>query len=381
MSQQQAPILWLNVLIFSITGLIALFLVPYHALTQGFDSVEIIATILCLGYCGMSITVGYHRLWAHKTYQAHPIIKFVLALGGAFALQNSILHWASDHRNHHRFVDNNDKDPYSAKRGFWFSHIGWMLREYQGQSYRNYANCKDLQKDKIVMWQHKNYLWLTLSLNFGIPILLGWLNDDIYGMLLSAGVLRLVLSHHFTFFINSLAHIWGKQTFSEEHTARDNPVLAFLTYGEGYHNFHHTFEYDYRNGIRWYDFDPSKWFIKTASLCGLTWGLREAPEERIEAAKAKYKMEKIRAKLIKLPHKAEMLAKVEAEYDLLTKRMNAFYKTRKRYLDIKRKKITRTVEHSELFNQIKDLQAEMHDLKQRFLIQKKTFNNLALAYS
>ena len=105
----------------------------------------------------MSITAGYHRLWSHKTYDANIVVRVILAIGGAMALQNSILHWSSDHRIHHRHVDDNDKDPYSAKRGLWFAHIGWMLREYQEKRYDDYRNCKDLQKDKVVMWQHNYY--------------------------------------------------------------------------------------------------------------------------------------------------------------------------------------------------------------------------------
>ena len=119
-----------NVLVFVITGLVALFLVPYVALTQGFDGAEIAACIILIYFSGMSITAGYHRLWAHKAYEANTFVRVVLAIGGAMALQNSILHWVSDHRIHHRHVDDNDKDPYSAKRGFWYSHMGWMLREY-----------------------------------------------------------------------------------------------------------------------------------------------------------------------------------------------------------------------------------------------------------
>ena len=182
-----------NILVFVITGLIALLLVPYVAFTQGFDGAEIIACITLIYFSGMSITAGYHRLWAHKAYEANAVVRAVLAVGGAMALQNSILHWVSDHRIHHRHVDNNDKDPYSAKRGFWYSHMGWMLREYQVDRYSDYSNCKDLQKDKIVVWQHKYYLPIMLISNFGIPMLLGWLNGDIFGMLLLAGFFRLVV--------------------------------------------------------------------------------------------------------------------------------------------------------------------------------------------
>ncbi|WP_036830272.1 fatty acid desaturase, partial [Photobacterium sanctipauli] len=144
------------------------------------------------------------RLWSHKAYEANAVMRFIFAIGGAFALQNSILHWSSDHRVHHRHVDNNDKDPYSAKMGFFYSHIGWMLREYQASRYSDYSNCRDLQKDKIVMWQHKYYAPLAIATNFGIPLVFGLIHGDVWGALLLVGVVRLVLSHHTTFFINSL---------------------------------------------------------------------------------------------------------------------------------------------------------------------------------
>lgn len=362
----KAPLVWVNLLVFSITGLISLTLVPYYGFSYGYSSANIIATILCLGYCGMSITAGYHRLWSHKTYNAHPFIKFVYAIGGAFALQNSILHWCSDHRNHHRFVDNNDKDPYSAKRGFWHSHIGWMIREQQGTEYKNYNNVKDLQKDKIVMWQHKNYLWLAIVTNFGIPCLLGWLDGNIAAMLLTAGVLRLVLSHHFTFFINSLAHMWGKQTYSAEHTARDNGFLALLTYGEGYHNFHHTFEYDYRNGIKWWQFDPTKWFIKSASWFGLTYNLRTAPDERIEKAKADHRLETFRQKLSKMPQHAALLDKLEADYEQLIQAMNQFYAAKKRLIEVKKRKLNHDYKKTDVYKQVEEFKRKFAQHKDAF---------------
>ncbi|MER2490370.1 acyl-CoA desaturase [Catenovulum sediminis] len=364
---KKAPIVWVNLLVFLITGTIALTLVPYYAIVHGFDKIEIIATILCLGYCGMSITAGYHRLWSHKTYQAHAFVRWVYALGGAFALQNSILHWSSDHRNHHKHVDDNERDPYSAKMGFWHSHMGWMIREYQGKEYSNYKNVRDLEKDKIVMFQHKYYLPLTLATNFGIPFFLGWLNGDIIGMMLSAGVLRLVLSHHFTFFINSLAHLWGKQTYTANHTARDNHFLALLTYGEGYHNFHHTFEYDYRNGIKWWQFDPTKWFIKSASWLGLTYNLRTAPEERIEKARAQHHLSTLKERLIHLPQHSAVLEKLEHEYEVLMERLNEFYSAKKRLLDIKRKQLGKDYRKTDVYQQVQELKSKFENQKNRFL--------------
>lgn len=330
-SPSKPRLLWTNVLVFSITFLVAAIGVPLYAYNVGLGVEHLVATTLALGFAGMSITVGYHRLWSHRTYEAHPFVQFVLALGGAFALQNSALHWSSDHRIHHKFVDQNDKDPYSAKRGFWFSHIGWMLRDYQSERYEDYSNCRDLQKNKIVMWQHKYYLPLALATNFGIPLLLGVIFNDIWGMLLTVGVLRLVLSHHFTFFINSLAHIWGSQPYTDKNTARDNFFLSLVTYGEGYHNYHHIFENDYRNGIRWYHFDPSKWFIKSMNWLGLTKNLRVVPEEKIKAAKWRMQKQKTEQQLIHLPTKKEVLDKLEKEYDQLLATFKEFIETKKAY--------------------------------------------------
>ncbi|MFN6971725.1 MAG: acyl-CoA desaturase [Rheinheimera sp.] len=352
------PIIWTNVLIFSLTFLIAAIAVPYYAITVGFSWVEIVATILCLGYCGMSITAGYHRLWAHKTYEAHPVLQWFFAIGGAFALQNSALHWSSDHRVHHKFVDQNDKDPYSAKRGFWFSHIGWMLREYQSQRYSDYSNVRDLQNNPIVMWQHKHYLALTIATNFGIPLFLGFLTDNYIGMLLSVGVLRLVLSHHFTFFINSLAHIWGSQPYTDQNSARDNGILAFLTYGEGYHNFHHIFEYDYRNGIRWWQFDPTKWLIKSCSWLGLTRNLKICPEDRILKAKALMELKRAQAKAMLLPDAELILQKMEHEYALLLERMQAYFEVQKQLMQQRKDQIQQR--KAQLLQQYNDFDVRKH---------------------
>jgi stearoyl-CoA desaturase (delta-9 desaturase) len=357
------PILWTNVLVFLSSFLVAAIGVPTYAYLYGFETVHWVATILTLGYAGMSITVGYHRLWAHKTFEAHPVLQFILALGGAFALQNSALHWSSDHRVHHKFVDQNGKDPYSAKKGFWFSHIGWMLRDYQGDTYSDYSNVRDLQKNKIVMWQHKHYLALTILMNFGVPLLLGVIYNDIWGMLLTVGVLRLVLSHHFTFFINSLAHIWGSQPYTDKNTARDNGALAFLTYGEGYHNYHHIFETDYRNGILWWQFDPSKWVIKACSYVGLTKNLRKVPEAKIVAAKLKMQKFKTEHKLLKKPNHQELIAKLEDEYEQLIERIKVFGQVQKEYLLAKKQKVSDST--------FEDLKENYKQLKQQISEQQK----------
>tara|TARA_R110002167_G_scaffold81072_1_gene222262 strand:+ start:4162 stop:5304 length:1143 start_codon:yes stop_codon:yes gene_type:complete len=360
-------LLFVNVAIFLITGLIALFIVPYEAFTHGFDSFEIIACIALIYFSGMSITAGYHRLWSHKAYEANPVIKVILAIGGAMALQNSILHWSSDHRIHHKHVDDNESDPYSAKMGFWYSHIGWMLREYQVHRYSDYSNCRDLQKDKVVMWQHRHYLAIMLSANFGVPILLGWLNNDIWGMLLLAGVFRLVVVHHVTFFINSLAHIWGRQPYTDKNSARDNDILAFFTFGEGYHNFHHIFEYDYRNGIRWWQFDPSKWLIRGLSFVGLAKNLRRCPEERIEKARLIMQLQRSKLRIASLANREEMMQKLQDEYELLVHRMTEYYAAQKRMMGVKRQDLKRSYEKLELHHRYKELKLNLALQKEKWL--------------
>ena len=208
-SSTKAPINWINMILFTATPLFAITLVPLYGFYYGYDTFEWLFFIFMMAYCGFSITAGYHRMWSHKTYQAHPVLRFIFALGGACALQNDVLHWASDHRRHHQYVDSNDRDPYSASRGFWFSHIGWILRDYPSGK-RDFSNAKDLQRDPIVMWQHKHYLALLLLMNIGVPAVVGYLHGDIIASLLLAGLLRLVLSQHVTWLINSIAHMWGQ---------------------------------------------------------------------------------------------------------------------------------------------------------------------------
>lgn len=364
---KKPPIILTNILVFIVTGAIALLAVPLWAVTMGFDTVEVITAIVLFYFTGMSITAGYHRLWSHKTYDAHISVRVILAIGGAMALQNSILHWSSDHRVHHRHVDDNDKDPYSARKGLWFAHMGWMLREYQSHRYDDYSNCRDLQKDPVVMWQHKYYLPIVLVANFGITGLLGWMNGDIISMILFAGVFRLFMVHHVTFFINSLAHFWGNQPYTDKNTARDNGILAFFTFGEGYHNYHHIFEYDYRNGIHWWQFDPTKWLIRGLSFVGLTTNLRRVPEERIEKARAAMQLQATNQRLAALPDADELLQKVHAEYDLLVQKMSAYYAAKKRLMNVRKRCLKRSVERLEIDFHYKELKHALALQKEKWL--------------
>ena len=315
------PLIGINAAIFVGLPLAALILVPAWGIYHGFDAFQWLWALAFLYLNGMSITGGYHRLWAHKSYEAGPVLKSLFALWGAGALQNSILVWASDHRRHHRHVDNNELDPYSAGRGLWFSHMGWMLRQYKSNE-PDFSNARDLQRDPIVMWQHRHYVALTVTMNVGLPLLLGIWHGDIIGTLLLVGLLRLVINHHVTFFINSLAHFWGSRPYTESNSARDNGFLAFLTYGEGYHNFHHIFQTDYRNGIRWWQWDPTKWMINTCSRLGLARNLVRVPDFKIQRALLDTEFQRARAKLASSPASESLRAMLEREYQEFTESIN-----------------------------------------------------------
>jgi stearoyl-CoA desaturase (Delta-9 desaturase) len=305
----RAPLIWSRVLMFVLTFAVSLIVVPWYGFAVGYGIEAWVWFVVLLYANGLAITTGYHRLWSHKTYDAHWSVRLVLMLFGTMALQNSILVWASNHRSHHTHVDNDAQDPYSAGRGLWFSHIGWMLRSYKS-SETDLSNVRDLQKDPIVAFQHRWYLPLALLLNFGLPLALGWVHGDLWGMFLLAGVLRLVVSHHLTFLINSVAHAFGPRPYSDEHSARDNGWLAFLTYGEGYHNFHHQFAHDYRNGVRWWHWDPSKWIICSLSWVGLTRKLKRTPAVVIQRARLAMQFRRVEASL---QHKGSTLPHVDLE--------------------------------------------------------------------
>lgn len=374
MKTQNPPLIWLNVFIFASSLLLALVVAPAYFIVNELSAAHWLWLFITFSFCNLCITAGYHRLWSHRTYQAHSSLRFIFALGGAFALQNSALHWSSDHRVHHRHVDNNDKDPYSAKRGFWFSHIGWMLRHYQTpEEYSDYSNCRDLQKEKIVMWQHKYYVQLALVMNLGVPLLLGIIYHDIIGMLLMVGAVRLVLNHHTTFFINSLAHIWGSQPYTNKNTARDNGILAFLTFGEGYHNFHHIFENDYRNGIYWWQYDPTKWLIRLCSWLKLADKLRLTPPEKIEKAQALQLLNDTKQRVSHLPDHHDLVERMHNEYNALILQMTEYYSLKKQLMNGQKQKLMEQYEHAVLKVRYQQIQQHFRQQKLQWQILMKQY--------
>ena len=255
-----------------VTGL---FIISYHILlfsllpiyiVMASPSIAIIITAIVLGaITSLGITAGYHRYFAHRSYNLNKIGEIIVMGLGALSVQGSALQWVYDHRLHHRYVDT-EKDPYSIKKGFWYAHMGWLFKKNKDI---DPVVVPDLIKNKIIMFQHKYYGWLVLATNLAVVIVGGIIFKGLLGAFVLLFLARLFCTHHTTWFINSWAHTIGDKPYSQEHSAVNNAVLAFFTFGEGYHNYHHTFPSDYRNGVRWYQYDPTKILIWILSKIGV----------------------------------------------------------------------------------------------------------------
>ena len=259
---------------------IASFLVGYHvALLIGLPfyfahnkpgAGLIAASVALLFLSEIGIGAAYHRYYAHRCYKLHPAAETVLLFLATLAFQGSALKWSHDHRKHHAHLDT-EQDPYSITKGFFHAHVGWLF--WKAPPFEP-SRVRDLLKNPRVRFQDRWFGPLGVGANALVFALVGLATGEWLGSFVLAWWTRLMISHHLTWFINSLAHTWGSRLYSRELTAVDNFAIAILTVGEGYHNYHHTFPSDYRNGVRWYHFDPTKWTIWTLSRLGLASDLR-----------------------------------------------------------------------------------------------------------
>jgi stearoyl-CoA desaturase (delta-9 desaturase) len=316
------------------TALTALVGVPIYLVNFGLNWFQFAMFFFYVTATMMSITVGYHRLFSHISFKAKLPVKLFTLVFGACAFENSCLNWASDHRRHHKHVDH-DEDPYDISKGFFWAHIGWLLFKLDPEPPLD--NVADLRKDKWVMWQHQYVHWIGLVVGLVIPSAIGYAYNlsmgevawqGALGGFLIAGIARIVVAQHCTFFINSLCHTVGRQPYSTSHSARDSAIMAFLTFGEGYHNYHHEFQHDYRNGVKPWQWDPSKWTIWTLSKLGLVDGLRRVPDGRILLAEMGEARRKAQLHLAEISaHTAaeamhELVEKLSANYHELEKAVN-----------------------------------------------------------
>jgi stearoyl-CoA desaturase (Delta-9 desaturase) len=264
---------WINAAVICLSPLAAIVASVLYLRSSDFHFSDFLAFAVMYALTGLGICAGYHRYYSHRAFECSRPMQGLMLLFGAAALQNSVLSWVSDHRYHHRYTDR-DEDPYNIGKGFFWAHVGWIL--FTNTDGRSLTNVKDLRKDSWVELQHRYYLPIALAVGLGVPFLIGLAFGNPWGGLLWGGLVRTVVVHHATFLINSAAHTFGNKPHSEAGSARDNWWLPFLSFGEGYHNYHHAYPSDYRNGIAWYHWDPTKWIIRAMAIPGWTWNLRRS---------------------------------------------------------------------------------------------------------
>ena len=308
---------WKNSVFLIGTFLVTLIAVPLYLWRFGLGQFQ--ATLFAVFFVctGISITLGYHRLFSHRTFKASWPVRLFTLLFGAAAFENSVLRWAADHRRHHKFVDGDD-DPYDITKGFFHAHIGWILFKLKPEARAD--NVTDLQQDRLVMWQQRHYYRIAVLMGFALPAAIAWVWGGwsaALGGFLMAGMARVVLVQHMTFFINSLCHTVGGQPYSTRCTARDSAFMALFTFGEGYHNFHHEFQHDYRNGVKPWQFDPTKWSIWLLHKLGLVDELRRVPAEKIQLKEIAEKQRqldlRLNAKAVQLPERTHAMLQVAQE--------------------------------------------------------------------
>lgn len=359
------------------TSLSGLFIIGYHAaLLIGLPFyfyysppglAMVVASVVLLFVTEIGIGAAYHRFYSHRCFTLHPVAESILLFLATLAVQGSALRWSFEHRLHHAYVDT-DRDPYSIKKGFWYAHVLWLFDESKPIEDRRVP---DLLKNRLVMFQHRYFGTLSTLSNVLVCGLIGLALRDFLGAFVLAWWTRLMLSHHLTWFINSLAHYWGEQTYSKEHTAVDNFVIAFLTVGEGYHNYHHTFPSDYRNGVRWYHFDPTKWTIWSLSKLGLAGKLR-----RFDAFTIKKRLINEDRKLLLRTLKEQAHGKkleLEQKIEQLSQAMQAKL-ARARVLAAEMRELR--TRHAGTATVRKALRSELRELKQSFRRDWETWSRL-----
>ncbi|XP_061766012.1 stearoyl-CoA desaturase b [Nerophis ophidion] len=243
-------------------------------------------TGVCFVISALGITAGAHRLWSHKTYKASPALKAFLVLANSMAFQNDIYEWARDHRVHHKYSET-DADPHNAKRGFFFSHIGWLLvRKHPDViSKGRKVEMSDLKADKMVMFQRRHYQLSVVVFCFLVPTLVPWYfwGESLLVGYFLPGLFRYTVVLNATWLVNSAAHMWGNRPYDNTINPRENLFVALSAAGEGFHNFHHTFPFDYATSEFGVKFNLTTAFVDLMCLLGLASERRVASKELVAA--------------------------------------------------------------------------------------------------
>ncbi|CAL1260735.1 unnamed protein product [Larinioides sclopetarius] len=238
----------------------------------------------------LGITAGAHRLWSHRSYKARWPLRVFLCILNTISVQNDIYEWCRDHRVHHKFAET-DADPHNIKRGFFFAHMGWLMSKKHPDVIEKGKTVflGDLMADPIVRFQRRYYIPLVIFFSFYLPTMIPvwcW-GETLWNSFFVAAMGRYCISLNGTWLVNSAAHKYGDRPFDKYIEARENPVVAVLGIGEGWHNYHHAFPWDYSTSELGYTFNLTKVFIDLMAMIGLAYDLKTAGENAIKNKKLK----------------------------------------------------------------------------------------------
>jgi stearoyl-CoA desaturase (Delta-9 desaturase) len=242
---------------------------------------------------GLGVTVGFHRLFTHRSFATKSWLRGVFAVCGSAAIEGPVISWVADHRKHHAFSDQ-PGDPHSphvdhgvgwrgALRGLAHAHMGWLFLHTQRGARKRYA--PDLIADPVVSFVDRTFLYWAiggLGAAFGLGWLIGGTLTAALTGLLWGGAVRLLVLHHVTFSINSLCHFFGRRRFDTDDESRNLAWLSVLSFGEAWHNNHHAFPTSAAHGMRWWEFDSSKLVIRGLERVGLAWNVVQIDPARQE---------------------------------------------------------------------------------------------------
>ncbi|CAH1155145.1 unnamed protein product [Phaedon cochleariae] len=231
------------------------------------------------------VTAGAHRLWAHRTYKAKLPLRIFLMILQTAALQNDLHEWVRDHRVHHKFTDT-DADPHNSRRGFFFSHIGWlMVRKHKDVFAKGKTvDVSDVENDPVVKFQKKYYVLLVTLLTFIVPALIPWYYyGENFWISWYVTIARYTLALNITWLVNSAAHIWGTKPYDGTINPTENKFVAWAAFGEGWHNYHHVFPWDYKAAeLGNYRLNPSTAFLDFMAYIGQAYDLKTVSEEMVK---------------------------------------------------------------------------------------------------
>ncbi|XP_077286520.1 acyl-CoA Delta(11) desaturase-like [Arctopsyche grandis] len=277
-------IVWINVFIFSVYHISAL-----YGIYLSYKEAKILTSAFGLFVFWIStegVTIGAHRLWTHRSYRATPLLAIILMIFQTIAGQNSIWTWVRDHRMHHRYADT-DADPHSASRGFFFAHMGWLmsLKHPMVIKMGKNINMEDLNADPIVMFQKKHYLPLYLLFSVCIPIAIPvycW-NESLIPSIFITYFARYVIELHVTWSVNSIAHFYGNKPFDKNILSVESNLVSFITSGEGWHNYHHVFPWDYKTAELRSPLQLSTRIINACARYGFAYDLKSVSSDMVRA--------------------------------------------------------------------------------------------------